>query len=212
LPAAGRPHAVKVAGIDAGEFGAQVCGTHGALQTHSLWGELADQLGREPLYERIRGMDNPITMPDRATIRGLLPAAPTLILLDELVIYMAILNDQAQGQLLAFLSALIDEMGARHQAMLVITDPAGQPADEKEAGKLAAATQVEAERLLEAHARLGDVLGRTMSNYEGIGKDTAGPLPTANPPDLRRGAVVSLAGYTRPPDDQGWSATPGRPP
>jgi hypothetical protein len=168
LPAAGRPHKVAVAGIDAGEFGAQVCGTHGSLQTHSLWGELAYQLGGEEGYNRLKDIDNPASVPDKNTIRAMLPADPTLILLDEIVIYMAILHDRSQGQLLAFLNALIGEVGARKQAVLVITDPAGQAAYQKETEKLADVT-----RLQEADKRLSDVLGRSMSNYEAIGKETA---------------------------------------
>ncbi|MGQ9683851.1 MAG: DUF499 domain-containing protein, partial [Anaerolineae bacterium] len=168
LPAAGRPHKVVVAGIDAGEFGAKVCGTHGSLQTHSLWGELAYQLGHEKGYATIRENDDPLSLPSRAQIRSLLPPEPTLILLDELVIYLSILDAQAQSQLLAFINALVGEVGARSQAVLVITDPAGQPAYEKMAEKLISETQ-----LHEADRRLSDVLGRAMSNEEVIGKETA---------------------------------------
>ncbi len=180
LPAAGRPQRVVVAGIDADGFGAKVCATHGTLQTHSLWGELAYQLGGVEGYRRIQELDSPTSMPDRATLRAILPDEPLLILLDELVIYMAVLDDQAQGQLLAFLNMLISEITARRQAVLVITDPAGQPAYSRESRRLAeslgrAPAEAPAEpsphRLREADERLGDVLGRTMSNYEVIGRE-----------------------------------------
>jgi len=168
LPAAGRPREVVVAGIDAQKFGSTICATHGPLATHSLWGELAFQLGGEAGYAAIQAMDDPLNVPHDAAVRAMLPDKPTLILLDELVIYMALLSEQAQGALLSFLSKLIAEVGARRQAVLVITDPAHQPAYEKEALALAEVT-----RQLEAAQRLDDVLGRKMSDFDPIGNETA---------------------------------------
>lgn len=168
LPAAGRPHEVVVAGIDAQKFGSTVCATHGALETHSLWGELAFQLGGEAGYTALQTLDDPLNVPHDAAVRAMLPDKPTLILLDELVIYMALLSEQAQGALLSFLSKLIAEVGARHQAVVVITDPARQPAYEKEAQALAEAT-----KQLEASQRLDDVLGRKLSDFDPIGDETA---------------------------------------
>ena len=168
LPAAGRPREVVVAGIDAQKFGSTVCATHGALETHSLWGELAFQLGREAGYAAIQAMDDPLNVPHDAVVRAMLPDKPTLILLDELVIYMALLSEQAQGALLSFLSKLIAEVGARRQAVVVITDPARQPAYEKEAQALAEVT-----KQLAASQRLDDVLGRKMSDFDPIGNETA---------------------------------------
>lgn len=175
LPAAGRPKKVRVVGIDAHEFGIPVCMRHGSIETHSLWGELAYQLGKEDGYERMRYADLPTLLPDAGTIRDMLPDEPTLILLDELVMYMAALggNDTGQGQLLSFLGALITEVSARHQIVLVITDPAGQASYAKEVQKLGAVTKaaVTDEMLKDADSRLSDILGRAMSNYEAIGAD-----------------------------------------
>ncbi len=163
LPAAGRPSKVAVAGIDARPYGSEVCGIHGELKTHSLWAEMAYQLRGEAGYQRIRGMDQPTNVPDAATIRAMLPDGPTLILLDELVEYMAKLREDQQKPLLAFLSSLIAEIGARPQAVVVITDTAGQPVWQEEAEKL---------KKMQADQRLAEVLGRKASGFDPIGDET----------------------------------------
>ena len=170
LPAAGRPSKVLVAGIDAQKFGTAVCASHEdeGIETHSLWGELAFKLGGTAGYAKMKATDDPISVPHDAAIRAMLPDDPVLILLDELVIYMALLGDQAQGALLSFLSKLISEVGARRQAVVVITDPARQPAYQKEAQALADVT-----KQLEAAQRLDDVLGRKVSDFDPIGTETA---------------------------------------
>jgi hypothetical protein len=40
LPAAGRPKAVKIMGVDLGKAGVPVFATHGKVKVHSLWGEV----------------------------------------------------------------------------------------------------------------------------------------------------------------------------
>ena len=168
LPAAGRPREVVVAGLDAQKFGTTVCATHGQIETHSLWGELAFQLGGPAGYASIQKNDQPTDVPDNALVRALLPNQPVLILMDELVIYMSHLGEQAQKALLSFLSKIIAEVQARPQAVLVITDPAHQRSYQKEASALA-----EAAAQAEAAGDLDDVLGRKMSNFDPIGGETA---------------------------------------
>ncbi|MBM4431924.1 MAG: DUF499 domain-containing protein, partial [Chloroflexi bacterium] len=168
LPAAGRPERVVVAGIDASKFGSTICASHGRLETHSLWSELAYLLGGESGYARMKHVDNPNNVPNAEMVRDILPDEPVLILLDELVIYMAALNEQGRGALLAFLNLLIAEVGARRQAIIVMTDPAGQAAYQKEAAALAdVVSQIEAAR------RLDEVLGRKTTDFDPIGKEAA---------------------------------------
>lgn len=162
LPAAGRPPRVAVAGVDAARFGAEVCAKHGQVETHSLWGELAYRLGGEPLYRQVADFDHPHALPDAGTLRALLPPGPTLLLLDELVIYMSVLDERARKALLAFLNMLMAEVTARPQAVLVMTDPAEQRVYEEEASAIAEVT-----------AQLDDVLGRRVSDYDPIGGETA---------------------------------------
>lgn len=168
LPAAGRPQKVIVAGIDASKFGTKVCATHDNFETHSLWGEMAFQLGGKLAYNKLKNVDDPTALPNDSAVRAMLPNDPTLILLDELVIYMAALEEQARGTLLAFLRVLIAEVGARKQAVIVITDPAGQAGYQKEAQALADAT-----KQMEAARRLDDIQGRKMTDYDPIGNESA---------------------------------------
>jgi hypothetical protein len=158
LPAAGRPRKVVVAGIDASK----------GFEAKSLWGELALKLGGKPAYAKMKPFDDPTKVPNAATVRAILPDEPVLILMDELVIYMATLNEQGRGALLAFLGMLIAEIGARHQAVLVLTDPAGQTAYHKEAAALADATAQ-----LAAAKRLDDVIGRKATDFDPIGNESA---------------------------------------
>lgn len=159
LPGAGRPRTVTVAGINARGFGTSMCGTHDGLQTHSLWGELAHQFGGSEGYRRLKALDDPQEVPDAGTVRAMLPEGPVLILMDELVIYMAHLSDRAQNGILAFINTLTAEIGARRQAVPVISDPGSQPAYERQAKELREAIE-------HAGRVLKDVLGRKVSDYD----------------------------------------------
>ena len=169
LEAAGRPSSVAVAGIDGEKLGATVCGQHGNITTHSLWGEVAYQLGGEEGYAKIMDQDDPESAPDSASVRALLPEGkPVLILMDEIVKYMVKLSDRGSNSVLAFLGSLISEIGARRQAVLVITDPAAQMAYQQQSTQLA-------EKLKEsvAASKMDDELGRKTSNYDPIGNEAA---------------------------------------
>ena len=85
-------------------------------------------------------------------------------MIDELVVYMATLSDQEQGALLAFLKSLMGEISARRQAVLVITDTAGQSAYKQQADALAQAA---------AGQRLGEVVKRSVSDFDPIGEEAA---------------------------------------
>ncbi|MBM3216940.1 ATP-binding protein, partial [Candidatus Poribacteria bacterium] len=128
LPAAGRPHVVRVAGVDGEKFGTGVCVRHAdGVTTHSLWGELAYQLGGQAGYTRV--VDDPGMVPDVALIREMLPATdPVLLLLDEIVVYKAKLSKAHQDCLLGFVTGLMSEVVSRMRAVLVITAPGDQTA------------------------------------------------------------------------------------
>ncbi|WP_020565890.1 ATP-binding protein [Methylosarcina fibrata] len=78
----------RVAVIDGINFSVSEPKPHGAIRCHTLWGELAWQLGGESGYELVRAADESGTSPDKDTIIVLLSqAAPCVILMDELVAY-----------------------------------------------------------------------------------------------------------------------------
>jgi predicted AAA+ superfamily ATPase len=62
---------------------------HGAIEVHTLWGELAWQLGGAEAFDRIQQADQTGTSPGKEVLRELLQsAAPCVVLIDELVSYV----------------------------------------------------------------------------------------------------------------------------
>ncbi len=169
VPAAGRPAKVAVAGVDGDKAGTDVCLRHAGIVTHSLWGELAYQLGGPQNYAKVEDIDHPEKVPDAALIREILPVdTSVLILLDELVVYMLKLTERGSKSLMSFVNSLMSEVSGRKNAVLVITDPGSQ-----------VATQTEARNLEEAVSHhdttqgLEDVLGRKMADFDPIGNESA---------------------------------------
>ena len=164
LPAAGRPEKVAVAGLDGEKAGSEVFARHGEIETRSLWGELAFQLGGKPGYRKIKSADRPETVPDAALVRGMLPPGmPVLILVDELVSYLAKLPEAGRKSLQEFLRLLIAEVVARPQAVVVVSDPGDLIAYQQEAAALDDIWSAQ-----EVVSGLDDVLGRKMSDFEPI--------------------------------------------
>jgi hypothetical protein len=171
LPAAGRPQEVAVAAVDASKAGAPIFAIHGgSTRVQSLWGEIAWQLKKEEGVELLGEADDPQAQPDESTLASLFPDGPVLILLDELVVYMATLSEQGQGNLLAFLTKLAAVVGRRPQTVLVVTDPADQRAYAKEASQLG--------ELASVAVKLDDIIGRKASDYDPIGDEAAKVIVT----------------------------------
>ena len=55
---------------------------------HTPWGEIACALAGREGYERVRASDESRTAPGAETLRELFGGEPTLILLDELSVYL----------------------------------------------------------------------------------------------------------------------------
>ena len=166
LPAAGRPKQVKVIALDASSAGVPVYTRHGKTEVKSLWGEIAYQLGEEKAWKALGPADDPERQPDETLFEKLFPSGPVLILLDELVVYMATLSERGQGNMLAFLKKLASLMSNRPQTVLVVTDPAVQRAYAKEASKIG-------DNLTQAAAKLDDEFGRKMTDFDPIGDESA---------------------------------------
>ncbi len=166
LPAAGRPKTVNVVAIDAAKAGIPIFGTHGAIKTHSLQGEIIFQLGGAAPLKALGAADHHEASPDDTAISKALPDEPLLILLDELVIYMAGLSAAGQGNFMSFLGKLISAVSKRKQAVLVITDPGQQVAYAAISAQLAA-------NIGPASLKLEDILGRKMTDFDPVGKQAA---------------------------------------
>lgn len=165
LPAAGRPKKVTVVGVDAGKAGVPEFAAHGSLKVHSLWGEIFFQFGGEKAVKVLGKADAPEASPNEAQIEAVFPPGPVLILLDELVIYMAKLSERGQGNLLGVLNSLASVVSKRPQTVLIVTDTAGQPVYAKEADKIGAT--------LAAATKLHEVFGKKATDFDPIGDESA---------------------------------------
>lgn len=91
----------------------------------TIWGSLAYQLGGLAAYEQIRANDENFVAPAGATFARLIGDEPTLILLDELAIYLETaggkaVNDSTLGrQTQAFLFNLTSVMGSLKRAAML---------------------------------------------------------------------------------------------
>jgi hypothetical protein len=166
LPAAGRPKTVKVVGVDASKGGVPQFAQHGATKVNSLWGEFFFHLGGEAGLKALGEADHPEASPNEGQIQSVFPKGPVLILLDELVVYMARLSERGQGNLLGFVNSLLSVVAKRPQTVLVLTDPAGQAAYAAQATSLAQAVEASA-------LKLSEVEGRKVSNFDPIGSESA---------------------------------------
>jgi hypothetical protein len=122
------------------------------LRAFSLWGELAYQLGGVPAYERVRNSDEKHIAPGAEVLRELFGNRPTLILLDEISVYLRKVErafPDASRQFTAFVHALFKAVASTPQVALVYTlaigkDDKAQDAY-KEENERAAAALAEAE-------------------------------------------------------------------
>ena len=166
LPAAGRPNSATVAAVDAGKAGVPIFGSHGRAKVHSLWGEIFYRLGGQEALKNLGKADDPEASPNEDQIEKAFPKGPVLILLDELVVYMAKLSDRGQGNLLGFLNSLASVVSRRKQTVLIVTDPGAQAAYTVQATDLGAA-------LATAATKLDDVFDRKVSDFDPIGDESA---------------------------------------
>src|SRR5712691_11431404 len=109
----------------------------GRTTVHTLWGELAWQLGKEDAYARIKAADTSGTSPGKEVLTQLLAAyAPCVILMDELVAYVRQFDDSktlsggTYDSNLSFLQALTEALKAVPTAVLLVS----LPESDKEAG------------------------------------------------------------------------------
>lgn len=109
----------------------------GKLKVHTLWGELAWQLGGEDAYALVRASDENGTAPGKELLTQLISEhAPCVILMDELVAYYRQFEDGQQlsggtfDTNISFIQQLTEALSAVPNAMLL----ASLPESEREAG------------------------------------------------------------------------------
>lgn len=104
------------------------------LYAHSIWGEMAYRLAGKAGFERVRPSDKAHIAPGTETILELFGGEPTLILIDEVSVYLrkvAAVYPEATDQFTAFIQALIKAVSSTPKATLVMTLAIG--AEDKEA-------------------------------------------------------------------------------
>lgn len=122
------------------------------IRAFTPWGEIAYALAGAAGYERIRRSDEERIAPGADTIRELFGDRPTLILLDELSIYLRKVGRMAHArdQLTAFLTALFKAVESTPNAAVVYTLAIGK--DGKASDAYAAENQYIANQMAEAES------------------------------------------------------------
>ena len=168
LAASARPSQVRVVAIDTSKAGKSVFGEHenGKVATHSLAGEVFYQLGRRSARE-LGKADSPDDTPPDSQIASVIPDGPVLFLLDELVIYQQTLDQRQQGNLLSFITKLLQRVANRPQTVMVVTDPGAQKAYADEARLLREAIDGGGGRT----NALDEVFDRITSEFDPIGRE-----------------------------------------
>ena len=92
----------------------------GRVLAYTPWGEIACALAGREGYERVRRSDETRIAPGAETLRELFGGEPTLILLDELSVYLRKVGGiaDARDQLTAFLTSLFKPSKAHRNRLL----------------------------------------------------------------------------------------------
>ena len=124
----------------------------GGHLAHTPWGEIASALAGPAGYERIRTSDERRIAPGAETLRELFGGEPTLILLDELSVYLRKVGrlGDARDQLTAFLTSLFKAVEGAPNAVLVYTLAIGK--DGRATDAYSDENQLIADRMAEAES------------------------------------------------------------
>ena len=119
---------------------------------HTPWGEIAFALAGKAGYERFRNSDEQGVAPGAETLRELFGGQPTLILLDELSVYLRKVQriDHSRDQLTAFLTSLFKAVESEPRAALVYTLAIGK--DGRAADAYSEENQFIGDRMAEAES------------------------------------------------------------
>lgn len=140
---------------------------HGPVQVHTLWGDLAWQLGGEEGYALVASADQSGTSPGKDVLEQVLKLySPCVILVDELVAYIRqfeegkALSGGTFDSNLSFIQALTEALKAVPTAVML----ASLPESEKEAGS---------QRGVRALESLSHYFGRVQALWKPVGTEEA---------------------------------------
>lgn len=164
---AGDVPTAKVAVLDGNALSPGQPWKRGKIQVHTLWGELAMQLGGAEAFALVAEADGNGTSPGKDVLRTLLElAGPCVILVDELLAYVRQFESGAKwsggtyDSNLSFLQALTEAVKTAPQAMLL----ASLPESELEAGS---------ERAMEVLSALEKLFGRVQAVWKPVDTEEA---------------------------------------
>lgn len=106
------------------------------LRAKTLWGELAYRLAGAEGYRRVQESDERHVAPGAETLRELFGGQPTLIMIDEVSVYLRKVEQAypgASGQFTAFLHALFKAVETAANVALVFTLAVGKDSEVKDA-------------------------------------------------------------------------------
>ena len=177
------------------------------ILAHTPWGEIAYALAGKDGYTRVRVSDENHVAPGAETLRELFGGEPTLILLDELSVYLRKVRNlaNARDQLTAFLTSLFKAVEGAPRAALVYTLAIGK--DGRASDAYNEENQFIADRMAEAEsvsARKATLLNPTEDDetvqvlrrrlFESIDEEKAAPVIEAYR------ALWSAGGDALPPE------------
>jgi hypothetical protein len=168
LPKEPVPHIVGVVGSDLDPANGL---DHGDAVVHTLWGEIAYQLGGAEAYELMRASDEKGAAPGSQIFEKLAGDAPVLIMLDEVAAFLRTAEAVRVGdstlaeQTAGFLLSLLSFASASPRAVVVIT-----LADSRDAFAR------ETERVQEALVEAGKVVSRQERIITPTGEDEIAPI------------------------------------
>ncbi|MCC7078886.1 MAG: DUF499 domain-containing protein [Acidimicrobiia bacterium] len=144
----------------------------GGPEIHTLWGELAWQVGGQAAYDSIAEADRTGTSPGAAAIRSLLGDGPTLILIDEWVAYARMLwgKDDLPGGTFdshfTFAQSLTEAARAAPRTLLVVSIPASAGPSGPAGETIGSEIEIGGEGGRQALKRLKNVIGRIESPWQ----------------------------------------------
>jgi len=102
---------------------------HGDVTVHTLWGELAWQLGKKEGFDLVRKSDDMLVAPGPQFLEALIGDRPALIMLDEVARHLRVAKavsvagkrSNLAEQTVAFLMTLIEFAASRKHACVVVT-------------------------------------------------------------------------------------------
>lgn len=103
-----------------------------SVTLHTLWGELAYQLGGKTAYDLVRAQDESRSAPGKPILQQIIGSDPALILLDEILVYvekahtLTVGNSTHGRQVLIFLQALTETVRGLEKAAMVYSLQASQ--------------------------------------------------------------------------------------